>query len=214
MTRTPFPETENETLPAGTRKVPATIRILVIDDDEEDYFAVRKMLDTSTTTEYRSTYASTYEEAVTELKSANYDVVLLDYFISGKSAEDVYRAVDGRWNVPVIVFTGSHDVTLEDQVLEAGAFDFLNKNSMCAESLMQSTPDEFKTYSATIHDSSNHVMKLIDDFLELSQAGPESFDVKDRRFRRSRTTIADTDDKRRRESNSRKQRRTGSSVAS
>ena len=237
-----------------------TIRVLVIDDDEADYFSVKRMLGKSVATKYQSHYVSTYDDAVVELKSKKYDAVLLDYFIGGKSAKDVYDALDGRWNVPVIIFTGSSDNEIEDRVLEAGAFDFINKNSMCPESLMLSirfairrfeideriqarqqvllencknaeaanfskseflsflgdeiktplnaiigfsqalreasrkkdVPEEFNTYSSTIFDSSSHLMNLIEDLLELSQTGPEQFDARDRRFKRFRTWILDT----------------------
>lgn len=236
-----------------------TIRVLVIDDDEADYFTVKRMLSESSNTHYESFYVSNYIDAVRALRSNKYDAVLLDYFINGRSTKDVYEAVDGSWDVPVIVFTGSADRALEDQVLAAGAFDFLNKNVMCPESLMLSisfairrfqidekvrvqhetllrncenakaenfskteflsflgdeiktplnaivgfsralqvvsrksdVPEVFDTYSSTIQDSSCHLLKLIEDLLELSKTGPEDFDVRGRRFKRFRTWIVD-----------------------
>jgi len=147
----PKPNTKHCTFSAPKNKtddIENIIRVLVVDDDPNDFYMVERLLGKCANTKFETSYVSSHQEAIIELKkNAAYDVALLDYYISGQSAKDVFHALDGRWGLPVIVFTGHADEQLEFEMLAAGAFDFLDKSMLSTESLTLSLNFAIRRYA-------------------------------------------------------------------
>jgi len=122
-------------------------RVLVVDDDELDFFSVKRFLDKATESHYQLTYAASHVDALTQLQSNRFDVVLLDYYLPGGTPDEIYGALNGGWNIPIIVLTGTESDTLEDMVLEAGAFYFLNKSDLCSETLVLSIDSAIRRFA-------------------------------------------------------------------
>ena len=55
------------------------IKILVIDDDEEDFIIVEDLLNESQSRNYNLDWISNFKDAETALTKNNFQVVLLDY---------------------------------------------------------------------------------------------------------------------------------------
>ncbi|HWO58397.1 MAG TPA: sigma-54 dependent transcriptional regulator [bacterium] len=100
-------------------------RVLIIDDDRNLRFALRRILDANS---YNIDEAGTGEEGLALVQSQSYDVILLDLRMPGMSGIEVLeklRAVDPRTPVVMMTAFGTTDTAI--QAIKMGAFDFVLK---------------------------------------------------------------------------------------
>ena len=57
------------------------VRVLLIDDDQEDFLLVSDMLAEAENTRFKLDWVKTYEAGLEAICEGEYDVCLLDYFI-------------------------------------------------------------------------------------------------------------------------------------
>lgn len=110
-------------------------RILVVEDDETDFYVVSRFLKKALQTHYQLTHVQNHECAIQELEKNKFDAVLLDYHLPGDSPDEIVTMLDGGWDVPFIVLTGNNSKNIEQIMLSAGALSFLHKNGLCEDSL-------------------------------------------------------------------------------
>ena len=106
------------------------LRLLVVDDDEFDRLAVRRLLKSA---DLRTVVdeAATPEETLERLASETYDCVLLDYYIPGVDGHALIRAIsEAVPDVPVVIFTGRGDEDVAVDLMKAGVADYLPKASL------------------------------------------------------------------------------------
>lgn len=104
------------------------VRVLLIDDDQEDFLLVSYMLAEAENTKFKLAWAQTYEAGFEAISRGEYDVYLLDYFIGIHSGLDLLKkAVEGGCKAPVIVLTAHGDYAVDLKAMEAGASDYLTK---------------------------------------------------------------------------------------
>jgi signal transduction histidine kinase len=114
------------------------LRLLVVDDDEFDRLAVRRLLKTS---DLRTVVdeAATPEEALERIAGGAYDCILLDYYIPGVDGHSLIEAIgEAAPNVPVVIFTGRGDEDVAVELMKAGVADYLPKASLTLERLASS----------------------------------------------------------------------------
>ncbi len=115
------------------------LKVLLIEDEENDYIWVRDMLSDITSVRFRLDWVSTYEEAVAELCRFHHDVSLLDYRLGMRNGLELLREVMERGcNVPIILLTGQGDYGVDIEAMKAGAADYLVKNQINADLLERS----------------------------------------------------------------------------
>lgn len=113
-----------------------TIRILLVDDDEDDYVITRDLLAEVREVNYEMDWVSTCQSAMDRIAQKKYDVCLFDYYLGEGNGLGLLREVIGRgYRVPVIMLTGkgAHEIDLE--ALKAGAADYLVKGDLQASLL-------------------------------------------------------------------------------
>jgi len=118
--------------------ITAIHRVLVVDDDTEDFYTVERLLRRATYSNYELTHVDNFEDAIAAIRSARFDVALLDYFIGERSASDIVTEVGHDVPVPIIMLTGKDVMGPEREALLSGAFDFLDKNDLSPPSLTRS----------------------------------------------------------------------------
>jgi serine phosphatase RsbU (regulator of sigma subunit) len=111
----------------------ATLRVLLVEDDEGDAVLVRELL-TDAATPVDLMWASSLGEAE-RLWSAGTDCVLLDLQLPDASGLDGLRRLLGRGAVAVVVLTGLDDQRQGVAAVGAGAQDYLVKGQMDGRSL-------------------------------------------------------------------------------
>lgn len=115
------------------------LRILIIDDDEDDAFLVKKLLADVRLTKFQVDWTSTYEEGLEAVCGGSYDACLLDYFLGEQSGLDLLRSIGARGcETPIIVLTGQGGYDMDIEVMHSGAMDYLTKGTMSADGLDRS----------------------------------------------------------------------------
>jgi len=122
------------------------LRVLVIEDDNADFFAIRRLLKKASDKVVTVTHVSDYENAIIALGAGEHDVALVDYFIGKYKADQMLREIGDALRMPVIVLTGSDDTIVQKAVLESGAFDYLDKNTVCGAALNRSVDFAIKRF--------------------------------------------------------------------
>ena len=105
-----------------------TVRVLLVDDDKDVYTLVRKYLKKASSGPFEVQWAASFEEALGAIDGTEYDVCLLDYRLGERTGVELLTRVraSGR-ELPVIVLTGVGSFELDLEVMEMGAFDYLEK---------------------------------------------------------------------------------------
>jgi signal transduction histidine kinase/FixJ family two-component response regulator len=110
-----------------------TIRVLIVEDDEDDYILVRDMLAEVDGTSYELHWVNSYETGLDALRSSRYDVCLLDYQLREQDGIGFMHALAGLEHVPPIIFlTGMANYAVDLEAMRAGAADYLEKGQVNA----------------------------------------------------------------------------------
>jgi len=117
----------------------STVRVLLIEDDEDDYLLTRDMLSEFGADRFDLDWVTDYEFALNALKRRQHDVILLDYSLGAKTGLDFLReAIALGCQSPVILLTGQGDRDTDVKAMEAGASDYLVKGDLDAALLERS----------------------------------------------------------------------------
>ncbi|MBB3697426.1 response regulator [Flammeovirga yaeyamensis] len=135
----------------------ATIKVLLIDDDEDDYIITEDILEEIPFRNYSLEWEPNYDKALEKVMSGDYDVYIVDYLLGAKSGLDlIIESLDrtGR-HLPFILLTGQGDVKVDEQAMTAGASDYLVKGKMTYQQL------ERAIRHSILHSSNiNHIKEL------------------------------------------------------
>jgi PAS domain S-box-containing protein len=115
------------------------IRVLLIEDDEEDFMLTRDYLRDIKQPQYKLGWVSTFEEGLEEIHKQEYDAYLVDYRLGGVTGvELISKAVSEGSNAPFILLTGLYTPEIDEMAIKAGASDYLIKGKIDAETLDRS----------------------------------------------------------------------------
>ncbi|MCC6280473.1 MAG: PAS domain S-box protein [Saprospiraceae bacterium] len=115
------------------------ITVLLVDDDEDDYFLTMECLRDIREQQFEVTWAATYDEALFLLNERQFDIGLFDYLLGARTGLDLLRiANDLRLHTPIIMLTGRGDVTIDTEALGLGVADYLVKGDLEPEKLERS----------------------------------------------------------------------------
>ncbi|HEX3832949.1 MAG TPA: EAL domain-containing protein [Solirubrobacteraceae bacterium] len=127
-------------VPAADQPLPAPrIRVLLIEDDEDDYLITRDMLAEQDEGRFELDWRSDYDDALAAIRRQCHDVYLIDYRLGERTGLQLMReGFADRPSAPVIMLTGqaTHEIDLEATAL--GATDFLVKQELAAAGLERS----------------------------------------------------------------------------
>jgi len=99
--------------------------VLVVDDEKILRFTFSEILEEGG---YAVTTAENYDEALTKLKKATFDLVITDIILGGKTGIDLLGKIKEMGiSCPVIVLTGYPDVDTASEAVRLGAFNYLSK---------------------------------------------------------------------------------------
>ncbi len=115
------------------------IRVLLIEDDEDDYTLVRDMLAEISPSKYQLDWIADFDSAMDEMKRSRHDVYLLDYRLGPHTGLELLGKLFEKGNrTPVIFLTGQGDYKIDIEAMEAGAADYLVKGEINAPLLERS----------------------------------------------------------------------------
>ncbi|MGI9602969.1 MAG: putative bifunctional diguanylate cyclase/phosphodiesterase [Acidimicrobiales bacterium] len=118
----------------------AEIRVVLVEDDEDDYLITTDILEEVVGTRYVVTWISDAEEAIEVLMhDDSFDVALIDFHLGARTGLDILHAVGERLiDTPGILLTGQSDAETDRAAMEAGAADYIVKGSFDADALERS----------------------------------------------------------------------------
>lgn len=109
------------------------VRVLLVEDDEDDYLITRNLLRTIDTPTFVLDWVNTYEAGVHSLAKQQHDVCLLDYCLGEYTGLDLLREVTATGcKVPIIMLTGQEDHDVDVEATQSGATDYLVKGRINA----------------------------------------------------------------------------------
>jgi diguanylate cyclase (GGDEF)-like protein/PAS domain S-box-containing protein len=112
------------------------LRILLVEDDEDDFVLTRSMLQAPGPSSIELEWESTYSRALRAIREARHDLYLVDYRLGERNGLDLVRdAWEKAPAAPVIVLTGQDDHTVDLQATALGVTDYLVKGTLDASSL-------------------------------------------------------------------------------
>ncbi|RYD52608.1 MAG: hybrid sensor histidine kinase/response regulator [Sphingobacteriales bacterium] len=115
---------------------PNSCKILIVDDDEDDFFIVSELIRMIPSGEYTIEWASRYEDAIREMMTERYDVYFVDYRLGARSGMELLKeAIQNGCEKPIILLTGGSSTRTEHEALQSGAVDYLIKADVTSEKL-------------------------------------------------------------------------------
>ena len=118
---------------------PEVVKVLMIEDDEEDVLLLRDILSEAGTPGFEVAYADRLSTGLEILTGEDIDVVLLDLNLpDGQGLDTLMRAHEHAPHVPIIVLTGTDDEALAVRAVQVGAQDYLVKGQVDSNLLVRS----------------------------------------------------------------------------
>lgn len=115
------------------------IKILLVDDDEDDQVLFQHMLNEIPNFHCHLSFASSYEEALKWMSENHSDVAFIDFFLGEKNGLDLLRKFNEMGlTTPAIMLTGKGNPDIDMQAMQEGAADYLEKGSL-TPSLLERT---------------------------------------------------------------------------
>ena len=109
----------------------AKLKVLLIEDDEDDYIMTRDMLMTSARQKYDLQWITDFKDGLEAVLQADYDVCLVDFRLGGSTGMELLRqAVSRGCKVPIILLTGQVDHDTDIAAIKSGAADYLVKQQV------------------------------------------------------------------------------------
>ena len=123
---------------SATRDGYKPIRVLLIDDDEDDFLLTRDLI-SELGGRYSLDWIASYEEGLVAICTETHDVILLDYRLGTRSGIELLREAQAhRCSGPIILLTGQGQSRTDLEALDAGADDYLEKSGLTAAILERS----------------------------------------------------------------------------
>ena len=115
------------------------VRVLLVEDDEDDYFLTRDLLSEIQGQRFRLEWVKDYDTALEAMGRNGHDVYLLDYWLGQRNGLELLRgAREGGCQGPIILLTGQGEREVDIEAMRAGAADFLIKGRIDAALLERS----------------------------------------------------------------------------
>lgn len=118
--------------------------ILIVDDDEVDRLAIRRLLPGR---QFRIIETTNTEDALKQVKDTdNIHCVILDYMIPGSDSMDFLQQMSAR-NIPTLLITGEGNDSTAVEAIKFGAYEYLTKDNITEPTLKRSISQALERHS-------------------------------------------------------------------
>ena len=115
------------------------IRVLLVDDDEDDYVLTRDLFAEIQGTVFDLEWIDSYDAALEAIATSKHDIYLFDYRLGAGNGLELLRLALARGcSAPIILLTGQGDRLIDIEAMKAGAADYLEKSKINAPLLERS----------------------------------------------------------------------------
>ncbi len=119
------------TVPMVENTLPRRIRVLLVDDDEDDFLITRETVADIPGGGYTLEWESDFDTALDRICRHEFDVHLVDFRLGARTGLDLLRKMrERKCHGPVILLTGVGQPEIDRAAAEAGAADYLEKSTL------------------------------------------------------------------------------------
>jgi len=112
------------------------IRILIVDDDEDDFFIISEYINQIEDQKFEINWCNSYSEAGNKIFESIYDLYFVDYILGAKTGvELIHESIENNCEEPFILLTGNGNRLVDRKAMQSGAVDYLVKSELSAEKL-------------------------------------------------------------------------------
>jgi len=116
--------------------VTTPIRVLIVDDDEDDFFLTSEYIKNIRGSAFVIDWSYRYKDALERINGREYDIYFIDYRLGAKTGLDLLKeALQGNCEEPMILLTGKGNQAIDVEAMQAGAIDYLVKSELNTEKL-------------------------------------------------------------------------------
>jgi two-component system, cell cycle sensor histidine kinase and response regulator CckA len=141
------------------------IKVLLIEDDEDDYVMTRSLLTEIEGAKFELTWITNYEEALEAIRHSSHDVCLIDYRLGEHNGVELLSKFRARgYLTPAILLTGMADQHIDHKAMRVGASDYLIKdhiNKTLLERSIRYAIERHKTLEA-LRQSENRFRRIVE----------------------------------------------------
>jgi diguanylate cyclase (GGDEF)-like protein/PAS domain S-box-containing protein len=115
------------------------IRVLLVEDDEDDYLITRELLSSQSRARFEIEWRADFDEALAVIRERRHDVYLVDYRLGARTGLELVRSgFASRPRAPVLMLTGELDYEIDLEATSLGVTDYLVKQELSVASLERS----------------------------------------------------------------------------
>lgn len=122
-----------QTIFAALKPAKATIKLLIIDDNEADLILTKRLIEDISTheTHYITRCCNSFEEGLQAIYSETFDICFIDYLLDGKTAFELLEQISQEKNAPPCMMLSGHITEeLHSLAINVGIYDALDKNQL------------------------------------------------------------------------------------
>ena len=122
--------------------VDAAVRILHVDDSEEEFILLRELLSFAEEMQFEFHWVPDIRTAMQAIDEKNFDVCLVDYHLGlDKGLDLIQTALAKDVKMPFILMSGTKDRSIEREALKIGARQCIDKNDITSTTLLKAIRD-------------------------------------------------------------------------
>ncbi len=112
------------------------IKILIIDDDHDDFLIISDYLKAIDANRFAIDWCYNYNDAVSKIASREHNIYFVDYRLGAKTGLDLLRDAEAlKVEEPIILLTGFGNPAVDNEAMRIGAMDYLIKSELTTEKL-------------------------------------------------------------------------------
>ncbi len=117
-------------------ETPPATKILLIEDDEDDYILLQKVLTKIPKGHYALLWERSYTDGLASMLTSEHDLCVLDYRLGAHTGIELLKMARNQgYNRPIILLTGTNEGDIDILALQAGADDYIAKEQLQGELL-------------------------------------------------------------------------------
>ncbi len=114
----------------------STTRILIVEDDEDDFLIIEACIKDIPDKEFLIDWCYDYDDAMQRISEGRYDIYFVDYLLGEKTGLELLKeAISSGCEEPLILLTGIGNRDVDIQAMTIGAVDYLVKSEINTEKL-------------------------------------------------------------------------------